>query len=308
MSVVKIQITNWDGSETLDGVEYRLSYLVTTDDRDDGPAVVTAALPLSFDSTYASGNDADDRVVLTNVSVTQVDPGNFLNWNVDTVYKSTEIRKNPLLEPVQETVTWNGVEVPTNKFFNGAPILNTAKMPLDDRVMIVDNRPVVSYQVNQLVFPWALAQQVRNSVNSLAWKGFPPRTVKIQSMQTERVFDGRFGAGPLSVYYKVSYTFEINPETYNVNIDSMGLYELQEFPFRPAIPAGPNQRAVPARAAGWYPVPILEGSIPVKVPVGLDALGRKTTGLTAEGAEPIAIINGQVYQPLDYNTLFPFLV
>lgn len=307
MSVVKVKITSWDGNESIDGVEYRLSYLITTDDREDGPSVVKAALPVSLDSVYQSGNDSDSRAVLTGVSVTQVDPADFYNWNVDSVYKSTELRTSPLLEPVQESVSWNGVESPTFTFFDGSLILNTAGMGLDEKVSRIDNRPVVTYSLNQLVFPFALAAQVRNSVNSTTWKGFGPRTVRLQSMQTERIFDGRFGAGPLGVYYKVSYTFEINPETHDIAISSMGLHKLGVIDARPARAAVPGRRRfVPAVPEHIGPVPLLEGGIQIKIPVGLDAAGQITSGIPP--ANPIAIITGQIYEPLDYNPLFSFLV
>lgn len=298
MTVTKVAITSWDGNESTDDIEYRISYLVTTDDKDDGPSVVKAAMPVLLDDGYASGNDVDSLATLVSVSVTQVDSGDFNHWAVDTIYKSNERRTDPLLEPVQESVSWNGVEVETFRFFDGSPILNTAGMMLDLPVAKVDNRPVVTYTVNQLLFPFALAAQVRNSVNASLWKGFAPRTAKLQSMQTERVFDGKFG-----VYYKVSYVFEINPETYDLSVDSMGIYQLED-----AVAVGEIQgggRFVAAKPVRQVPVAIQVGGIPIKEPVGLAANGRATSGIAP--SLPIATITGQIYEPLDYNTLFPFL-
>lgn len=300
MTVTKVEITSWDGSESVDNVEYRISYLVTTDDRNDGPSVVKAALPVNFDDAYVSGNDADLLAVLNSVNITQVDPGDFLHWNVDTVYKSTERRTDPLLEPVQESVNWSGVEVETFRYYNGTPILNTARMMLDLPVMKVDNRPVVTYSLNQESFPFSLAARVRNSVNKYLWKGFAPRTVKIQSMQTERIFDGKFG-----VYYKVSYVFEINPETYDLAVDSMGIYQLVDNPAIAAIVFG-GGRYVPGKLPMRVPAAIQIGGIPIKEPVGLDVNGEATDGIAPNN--PIATITGELYEALDYNALFPFLV
>lgn len=300
MTVIKTQITSWDGVESRDSIEYRISYLVTTNDRSDGPSVVKASLPVTLDDAYSSGNDFDIDALLVSVSVTQVDPANFYDWNVDCVYKSTELRTNPLLEPIQESVTWNGVEIETDKYYDGSYIVNTAGMLLDDPATKIDNRPVITYSLNQLVFPFSLAAQVRNSVNSTLWKGFAPRTIKISSMGTERVFDGKFG-----IYYRVSYTFEHNPETYDFSSLSLGWYSLVDKLASPEIAEdlAKGQRFVPAKPARTELEAITLNGKWFNAPSGL-----KADGSVALVPADIATVSGALYEPLDYNILFPFLV
>jgi len=301
MTVVKVDITSWDGVETVDEIEYRVSYLVTTNDRNDGPRIVKQALPIALDMPYLSGNDSDPNTILNGVTVTQASEGDFFHWVVDATYKSTERRTNPLIEPVQENIAWNGVQREVFFFANGLPILNTARQILDDPVPVIDNLPVLTYVVNQASFPFSLAALVRNSTNNATWKGMAAATVKVQSMSTERIADGKFG-----IYYKVTYVFEHNPEGYQLNTPSMGRHQLMWFEFKAAEPPKNGNRGTPARPAGWYPIPIVIGNVVTDRPRGLDVNGFYTSGIAPDN--PIATITGDLYIPMNYTTLFPFLL
>lgn len=298
MSVIKIEVTSWDGGETVDNVEYRVSYLVTTNNRDDGPQIVKQALPISLDMPYSSGNDFDAQAILNGVTVTQASEGDFYHWVVDATYKSTEQRTNPLIEPIQETISWNGVQRETWVYADGSVIQNTAGMGFDNPMTFIDNLPVLSYTVNQASFPFSLATLVRNSVNITTWKGMAPKTVKIQAMTTERIVDGRFG-----VYYRVNYVFEHNPETYMLRTPSIGRYELKYVLGRAFVAARPGIKEVLARPAGWVLSHIMKGGKEIDAPVLLNAAGGEWE--IADGPPPV--VSGDLYTPMEYNVLFSFL-
>lgn len=310
MTVKKIKITSWDGGETATSLSYRVSALVTTDDPEDGPFTVRQALDIHLYDSYLSGNDNDPRANLKSSKETQVSDGTFTAWFVDIEYGETEYHESPLDEPVQEVVAWDGVPRLANKWADGKPILNTARQPFVDKVEWIDNTPSPTYSLNLANFNFVLAQAARNAINSATWKGFLTHTVKVRTMTSERKYDQRIGK-----YYAVSFSFEVNPDTWETKLDSMGLSQLEHVDAVDAVPPRDGKRGTPARPAHDRPVPIKIGGVAVTTPQGLDEDGHVISVYDAGGEllpiEDIpapAVVSGFLYPEFDYEALFPFLI
>ena len=284
MSVIKVDLIDWEGSEGTESIEYRLQYLVTTDDRLDGPFIVRSGvfseLGVLLGSTYSSGNESDALARITDISEKRISSGNFQNWLVDLTYAYSEGEAlTPLNEPIKESVSWESVQRITDRWADGDYIVNTAGDPIVNGLEYEDNTPTVTYTLNQSVFPYALAQAVRNAINSTSWKGFAPYTVKIASMQEERLTDKRIG-----VYYAVSYTFAINPQTWKTFLASRGFNQLEEtFPGSGVIVRNP----------------IIIGGARATDQMPLDSAGQWSN-------VPF-VIEDYLYPQVNFNTLFPFL-
>ena len=277
MTVTKIKVKTWEGNESADRVKYGLTFHVETNDRDDGPKTVRDAIGITYGDPYVSGNDSDSRAVATTISERQVSSSHFNHWEVDVEYTSVEDQdvQNPLNDPIEEVVSWNAVMRKVYRDGAGNLILNTANDPFTEPRELPDNTPGVTYTVNQLTFPFALAQSIRNGVNSTPWKGFAAETVKVASMQTTRRFHNIIG-----LYYGVSYSFEVDPTEFSIQYESFGFREL----------VGGKKRRILDDVGQW-----------TKIPMPLKADGSASTDLTA------AIVEVDYFPLFDFNTLFPFL-
>ena len=289
MTVTNVTLTSWEGSESTSGLTYRQNYVVTTNDRNDGPSTVRNSIGIPFGSPFASGNDVDTRAFLHSSVERQLSSGTFHVWDVELLYSGTEWMSDPITAPVVESVAWNGIPRFTDKFFNGTAIRTTAGEPFQDKVEWTDNTPQPTYTINQASFNFALAQQTRNAVNLTAWKGFLPGTVKVASILSEKNYDFRIG-----IYYKVTYAFQVNPELWTSFIDSMGTIAWRYF-----TPAG--------KPAYWARVPITYQGVPTTVPVPLDANGVEIVPAYGGAIVTPAIVSGELYPRYDFNALFPFL-
>lgn len=278
MSIVSCKLTSASGSESGEGPSYELGYHVLTDDRDDGPAVVQGATGWTYGATYAIGNDSDARAIAMSIQSTQVSDGHFNDWAVDVSFGvppgGNDSVTNPLLDEIEERVNWSSTTRTVYVDGGNSPILNPAGDHYVDGIDADDNLPTITYSLNQSAFPVATAMVVRNAVNSIAWKGFPAGTVKVESMTSDRKFNSWIG-----VYYGVSYTFGVNPDGYEREILARGFRELVSGSPKPIFDAETGQLT--------------------REPQMLDAAGALTTTPYFQTLS--------LYPQLDFNALFPFL-
>jgi hypothetical protein len=284
MVATSVKLLELEGGEDVSSVTYKAQYLVHTDDRDDGPFTARNAVPWHYGDPYVIGNDSDPRAVATGIRETQASQAHPLDWYVDVDFAAVDNTRdlaNPTNNAIAEEVSWNGVSRITYLDAAGNILANTAGVPYQNGAEVEDNRPTLSYSLNQLNFPFALAQQVRNAVNSDVWKGYPAGTVKVESMAANRKFHKVIG-----IYYEARYNFLVNPEGFLYTTPSYGLHEKTGF----TLPGKRHRR-------------IMRGGKPITEPWPLDDDGEALDNLT----DAPAIQNFTIYPTLSFNALFPFL-
>jgi hypothetical protein len=274
MTVTKVQLLHSEGGEDGRGVNYNLQFGVWTNDRDDGPLTVRNAVPFAYGDPYVNGNDSDPRARALSIKEKPVSQAHYHNWTVDVDFGLLpEGDVNPLAQAVEENVSWNPQARLIYVDRNNLAMLNPAGDRYEEPIEDDDNLPVLTYSLNQAAFPFSLAMQVRNAINSTIWKGFAVGTVKVASMSSTRAYDKNIG-----VYYKTAYSFKFVPEGFDKTVLAQGYNQIVDSKKRP--------------------IRDIDGGL-VKVPVMLDAAGAVTTTPYFQTFE--------LSPRYDFNTLFPFL-
>ncbi len=287
MTVQTVKLETVEGGENADNVNYRLKYLVSTDDRDDGPLTVRNAVGWAYGDPYLLGNDSDPRSVATSITENLVSDAHYLDWEVVVSFEAIDTDldlTNPLNDPVEEEVIWRPVRRQIYIDRDGNWIGNTAGDRYVGGLEGEDNVPNLVYSLNQAAFPFAVAQANRNAVNSAIWKGFAAKTVKVAGITSRRKYHRTIG-----VYYNVSYSFLTDANTFDVPVPSHGYNEI----------TGTPKKKKPI---------IVQGKRPPS-PQPLDAVGKAIAfdPDTRVWASLPAVQNHGIYPLADFNSLFPFL-
>lgn len=185
---------------------------------------------------------------------------------------------SPLLKQTKWHVEWLEETAIVAKDASGVPITNTVGDEFDTPIeqpklfmVLVAEKPYATLQ--EII---DLGLEYHESVNSVAFKNGPARTVRFLPIQSQQV---QFENG--IEYYMASLRFGFNPETWDVEVLNRG------WRYRPT--------------AGTAPVKAIdkETHLPVSVPVNLAENGT----LLAEGATKY-YVKRQTYKLKDYNAIF----
>lgn len=242
-----------DGAISVSEHTYVAKYQVYVDDVDDGPHTVATASGIpALGSTYAIGNDTDEKATLNRVTPKRSSAVQ-LKWLVDCQWGPPEeddkqrpgadgaltdeptlwadrIRrgKQKVTEPVEEA--WNITDLPAIGRAPGTkgPICNSAGVVLDPT--LESERSLNTYQITKYLaqFPEQKSNDFTDWVNSDGFsytnalanynKQFLPFTALCESITGAWQFNG--GAG--KSYWEVDFVLIEDPKTWRVQIVDRG--------------------------------------------------------------------------------------
>jgi hypothetical protein len=192
--------------------QYTRSFVVVTDDHEDGPLTVKQAtdpntgvrIPL-INEIYVAGNDTDTGARVVSIVPKQIDGEAGKAWHVQVDYDSefADSPEDPLAAPVEISSTFQQFTRTAFYDINGSAIANAAGHYFDPSVEIDDSRPCVVMVKNQSSFNFALAMDFQDAVNNAAWWLFPTRSVKVANISAKSAPDGG------TQYVQVTYEFHI---------------------------------------------------------------------------------------------------
>lgn len=235
-SVRGIKAEGREGSRSLEAREYNVIYLVTTDDRLDGPNIIMSAFGIpSIGDIYVAGNDSDSAAVVVNKTCSPVSPWEY---EVPVTY-STEVGDedlqnltqqidNPLLAPAEVTYgfqerrilvpgryndpigppgdkAWQqGIFAPNGELFEPQPEMDISE-------------PVLTVKRNVQTISGEALMGLANCVNSDTWQNAEPRQLRLKAPQANRHFNKNIG-----FYWEVSYSIAFRWETWDVQVLNQG--------------------------------------------------------------------------------------
>lgn len=212
------------GSRDSEGyTTYKVVYLVKSDDRLDGPAVVlnTPGLPVPG-AVYALDNDLDPYAWCRfDADVRLVEPQE-LWWEAEFTFSSKPLDKdkqrcsdfkveNPLLEPQKISGSFQKYQEEAVRDRYGRPITNSAWEQLrGPQVEFDKSRPNVKIEQNVAVLGLDLVTSMMDTLNAFPMWGLPRRTVKLSNFSWEKLYHGSCYA-----YYRRTFEFEVRYETFD---------------------------------------------------------------------------------------------
>lgn len=202
---------------------YKVTYLVKSDDKLDGPAVVLATPGLPAPGAfYFLDNDSDAAAWCRfGASVKQVE-ARELWWDVEFTFSSKPLDRDkqkcsdfkvesPLLEPQKISGNFQKYTEEAVRDRYGRPITNSAWEQLRGPQVEFDrNRPQVKVEQNVAALQLDLVTPMVDTVNALPLWGLPRRTVKLSNFSWERQFHGA-----CYLYYKRTFEFDVRFETFD---------------------------------------------------------------------------------------------
>lgn len=211
---------------------YDIMHQYRTDDPLDGPESILYAVNLlkPVGSAYLDGNDYDPWAFRTpELSIApHRDQGEgevVTDWMVSMKYTTKPMSRcndtqidNPLLEPVSISGDFVHVSREMKRDKDGKPLLhvNYERM-IGPEVEEKISYPALTLSFNSAVFPLAAINLLINKVNDAPLWGLPKRCIRFTDCKWERVL-----YGVCFYYFKLSYTFETNLETFDKFIPAVG--------------------------------------------------------------------------------------
>jgi hypothetical protein len=216
---------------------YTLTRQIRTDDILDGPETILQTLNATYPvgSAYLEGNDYDPWAFLTpDMSIAphgDIEEGEpCQHWLVTQTYTTKPMFRcndttidNPLLEPYTISGDFMHVsrEMKTDRF--GKPLLHVNYEPmLGPEVEEKISFPAISISFNSATLPISIINLLINKVNDAPLWGLPRRCIRFTDCKWERIL-----YGVCFYYYKLTYTFETNLETFDKLIPAVGYKTLQ---------------------------------------------------------------------------------
>lgn len=236
---------------------YSVDYEVETNDKDDGPAVVTQYLLANvadIGNAYGgAGSELTDLGTYLQSWTVDCTTRDGLTWKATAEYGPLEPpNEDPLLE--SPDYDWDGVtfEEVVDQDVDGLAVVNSAGDYFDPPITRDANRSVLTVTRNESSFNPGLADLYRDVVNSDTFAGAAPGTVKCSSIKGKWVpFPDLFAGG----YWQVTYVFHFKREGWNRVILDQGFRKLD----------------------GTTRKPILIDGEPASSPVLLNGLGDELT-------------------------------
>ena len=188
-------------------LEVSITWVVTTDDPNDGPLTVLAAPGLpAMHAHYAIGNDVN-----TSLTVRERNPNRTANnrqvWEVECVYSSRTdtadfADPNPFARPPQVSWTTQPFQAVAKYDLYGTPLTNVINEEFDPPYMADDMRLTLSYTRNEATNDIPFIFSYRNTVNSDQFAGFAPGEAKMAGIEASRHVENKI------VYWETTYTIQ----------------------------------------------------------------------------------------------------
>jgi len=284
--------------------EYTVVYLVTSDDKNDGPYQARTAFGIpSIGDLYNLGNDFDPQATVVEKTSTQRESP--WEWEVEVTY-STEVgdkpdpETNPLLQPPeisfgfetrQKVVpgTYSQPELPGDLRRLEIGVVNSAGELFDPQPVMEIADPVLTIKKNIPYMSASWLMELANTVNSAEFYGAYPRTLRLKPPQTERAYDEQIG-----FYWPCTFEFVYRYDTWDLQILNVGTYYID------ATLQVPGIRRKFAMVDGTPFVGLL-GSTGGALN-GSDADSNTHGRYVASGADP-TFTTIKIYRELDFNSL-----
>jgi hypothetical protein len=226
------------GSRDEDGHRtYTLDFRVITDTILDGPEIVGGCPGLYLPGeVYSIDNDYDPWAFCTPELTIRVHPQEeegepTIHWIVSQTF-TTKPRKrcqdttieNPLLEPYTISGDFVHQQKEQTKDRFGNP-LNYSNHELITGALVEDkySYPTITIGYNASIIPFSTYVLLINKLNDATLWGVPRRCVRFADVKWERLL-----YGVCFYYYKTTYTFEVNIDGFDVDIQNCGTTHLKQ--------------------------------------------------------------------------------
>lgn len=217
--------------------EYQVTWKIRTTTSLDGPAAILSSWPLpAVGSTYSIDNDYDAWAFCTpelNISpapgVTEGDP--VQDWHVTQKWSTNQSWRcqtapveNPLLEPFQLSGDFHHEQKEASLDRFGLPLLHPNFQPITGPLVETKTSyPTISITFNSATLPLSTYVLLINNVNDAPLWGLPVRSVRFADARWERLV-----YGTCFYYFKTTYTFECNLDTFDPKCPASGTVALKE--------------------------------------------------------------------------------
>lgn len=215
---------------------YTLTWHFRTDSYLDGPETVLQSVNALFPvgGAYFLDNDYDPWAFLTpDLSIAphpdfkEGEP--VSDWIIQHTYTTkpmwrcnTAQIENPLLEPYNISGDFIHVSREMKTDIDGLRLKHPNFEPIiGPEVEEKISYPQITISFNSATLPLSTFNLLINRVNDAPLWGLPKRCVKLTDVKWERVL-----YGVCFYYFKLSYTFETNPETFDKKIPAYGMKTL----------------------------------------------------------------------------------
>ncbi len=284
MTIRSVRLISVDGGESENSLKYSAKYHVVSDSRNDGPMDVRQATGIPAYGSIFSIGTPDPRARATSIKESLVSDDNGFLWHVDIEWSAedqTTDFDNPLRNPLEISITFQGESRRVFRTATGAIIRNTAGTPF--AIDVEDNIPLLNYRINLALNQWTIANcmLVRNAVNGDPWLGglLAPGQVKVASITGRRVRHKSVG-----YYAEWDFSFKTSVDGWNNIInESRGTWEIVGGKYRPIFDPVQGQLVTEEKS--------------------LDINGR----WSEQSGLPPATITVAPYPVLNYTATFPFL-
>ena len=216
---------------------YTITWLVRTDDPLDGPAAILNAWGLpAVGSTYSLDNDSDpwafctpELTIAPHTDVTNGDP--CQDWHVTQTWTSkptwrcqTFPIENPLLEPFQLSGDFSSEQRMPMLDKDGNVLKHINHQPIDGpQIEQKYSWPTISITFNSATLPLSTYVLLINKVNDDTLWDLPARTIRFIDAKWERLL-----YGTCFYYFRTTYTFEFDLETFDKPVPAVGTLALSE--------------------------------------------------------------------------------
>jgi len=279
--------------------QYTVTYLVQTDDKNDGPQTARTAYGIpAIGDVYQPGNDYDAGAVV--VSKRAIETESPVDWEVEVTYSTDTNGKpdeamddNPLNKPADVTYGFQARRILIPGYYNApGSVSDSADLDLgvvapngelfDPQPEMEIAEPVLSISKNMATINGATMMALANCVNISPFFGAMHRQLKMNAPQAQRMYHETIG-----LYWAVTFQMAYKFDTWDVQILNQGTYHLDAGSPTPFKDAEGNRFIGLLTTAG----------------VALNSSSDDTKGRYITGGAAPTFTRLRVYREIDFNGL-----
>lgn len=216
---------------------YNITWHVRTTTALDGPQAIMGSWPLPAVGTpYSLDNDYDpwafctpELTIAPHKDVSEGDP--FQDWLVTQTWTTEPMNRcntatieNPLLEPFELSGDFQHEQKEASVDRFGAPLLHPNFQPITGPLVETKTSyPTISIAFNSATLPLSTYVLLINKVNDAPLWGLPARCIRFSDAKWERIL-----YGTCFYYFRTTYTFECNLDTFDPPCPASGTTALRQ--------------------------------------------------------------------------------
>lgn len=215
--------------------EYTVTYLVTTNDWNDGPQTVRTAYGIpDVGDVYMPGNDYDAQAAVIAKRVVQREAPD--EWDVEVTYSTApsdrqpEQAATPLDEPPVITCGTNKRQIIVQGCYQTAAnpdpnkdfdwyVHSTNGELFDPQPEVEISEPLVTIKRNVQAISWPYLMSLANCVNQSPFFGADARQLKLNAPQAQSAYDPSVGN-----YWQLTYEIAFKYDTWDIQILNSGTF------------------------------------------------------------------------------------